>query len=81
MTTVAPAGGVNAVFVRLAALALAVDETIDQLEAWHLTAGEAELLGSPTLHLDLSLERLRQIIHEVGAIDQRPQLERLRAAA
>jgi hypothetical protein len=80
MTVVAPASSVNAVNVRLCRLACDVDEAIDQLEAWHLTDGEAELLGSPTLHLAIALRRLEQIIHEAEALDQRPRLERLKAA-
>jgi hypothetical protein len=81
MTGPAPAGSVSAANVRLCRLACDVDEAIDQLEAWHLTDLEADLLGAPILHLAIALRRLEQIVHEVEALDQRPRLEQLKAAA
>jgi hypothetical protein len=81
ITTLAPAGSVNAVNVRLCRLACDIDEAIDQLEGWHLTDGEAELLGLPIMHLAIALRRLEQIVYEVQKLDQRPRLEKLRAAA
>jgi hypothetical protein len=35
----------------------------------------------PALHFRIALGRLDQILHEVEGLDQRPRLERLRAAA
>jgi hypothetical protein len=80
-TTPAPASSVNATSLQLCRLALQIDETIDQLEAWHLTDGEADLLGVPILAMAIALRRLEQLVYEVQALDQRPRLERLRAAA
>lgn len=79
-TTSAPAGGVSSLNVRLCRLACDVDETIDGLKDWHLTDEEADLLSVPILHLTIALRRLEQIVHEVEKLDQRPRLERLKAA-
>jgi hypothetical protein len=76
-----PASSVKALHLRLCRLACDIDETIDPLEDWHLTDAEAALLSVPVLHLTIALRRLEQIVHEVHALDQRPRLERLRAAA
>jgi hypothetical protein len=80
-TTPAPASSVNATSLQICRLALAIDEMVDQLEGWHITDGEADLLGVPVLAMAIALRRLEQIVFAVQALDQRPRLERLRAAA
>jgi hypothetical protein len=73
-------GGVNALTLELCQLAIDVDRLIDRFESLDLSDGETDLLSVPALHVSICARRLEQLVHEARALDQRPRIERLRAA-
>ena len=67
--------------VRLARLALEVDELADRLERGYWSDGEALLLTPGLAYLRLAYDRIDQVVYEaVERIDDRPRLDRLREA-
>lgn len=68
-------------YLKLSALALEVDEVVDDLEREFLSDAETMYISVPLAHLTLAVSRIGQVVYESRKLDQRPRLQRFLEAA
>lgn len=64
------AAGMREVYVRLAQLALELDDVATELAAIDVTYGQAEAMSVPAAHLEHGVDRLTDALHRAQLLDQ-----------